>query len=178
MVPWVAIEFRARILMKHEASARVILEMPRQAAWELLQDLSLSHHYVPGLTGTEITTEKQQGVGASRRVYQKSGRFIEETVSEWDPGYGFVIRLHRGEQRPPAPFQRAQFRYRLEDAGPQQTALTTSLNFDMRWGGLGDFLYHRLLQRPIRGNVRQIAKQMKIYYESCYQELTGSSEVV
>ncbi|WP_372863086.1 SRPBCC family protein [Spongiibacter sp.] len=152
--------------MNHEASARVVIDMPRELAWELLKDLSLAHHYVPGVLRCELHEGPRQGLGASRRVYQKMGRWMDETVTEWNEGSGFVIRLHRGDKGPSAPFKQAQFRYRLEDAGHGQTALTTSLVFDMRWGALGRSLYRRLMAGAFRGIIRDISVSMKAFYES------------
>ena len=152
--------------MKHEVTARVVIDLPKDESWSLLKDLSLAHNYVPGVTRTEITTDKTTGIGASRRVYQGSGKGMDETVAEWDEGHGFVIRLHKGEKGAPAPFQQAIFRYRIEDAGHSRTALTASLVFDMRWGPVGRLLYERLLHRVFRGVIRDIAISMKHFYES------------
>ncbi|MBW2939648.1 SRPBCC family protein [Zhongshania aquimaris] len=152
--------------MKHEAAARVVINMPREQAWSLLKDLSLAHNYVPGITHTEITTEKAEGPGASRRVFQSSGKGMDETIVEWNEGHGFLIRLHRGEKGAPPPFANAAFRYRLDDAGHNCTALTTSLMFDMRWGALGRFLHSRLLHKTFRGVIRDVAISMKQFYET------------
>ena len=91
---------------------------------------------------------------------------MDETVTEWSEGYGFVIRLHKGEKAAPAPFREANFRYRIEDAGHSRTALTISLIFNMRWGPVGQFLYERLLHSVFRGVIRDIAISMKQFYES------------
>jgi carbon monoxide dehydrogenase subunit G len=152
--------------MRHEAAAQVVINMPKEQAWSLLKDLSLAHNYVPGITRTEITTDKTEGVDASRRVFQASGKPLDETVSEWYDGQGFLIRLHNGEKGAPPPFARAAFRYRLDDADHNCTVLTTSLMFDMRWGGFGQFLYERLLKKVFRGVIRDVAISMKQYYES------------
>lgn len=152
--------------MLHEVSARVVINMPREQVWRQLQDLSLPHNYVPGVLRCEITSEQRSGLGASRRVFQSLGRNMDETVVEWNEGYGFVLRLHSGDADAPAPFKRAVFRYRLDDAGHQQTAFTATLAFDMRWGRVGQYLYSRLLQRVFRSVVRDVAISMKGFYES------------
>ena len=90
--------------METTLSHSVVIEMPRAAAWSRLRDLTLAHNYVPGLVKTEVTTALREGVGASRRVYQTQARWIDETVTEWADGQGFLIRLHRGDQGAPPPF--------------------------------------------------------------------------
>ncbi len=152
--------------MKGEATARVVVNMPREQAWEKLRDLSLAHNYVPGIIKTEITTEKTEGIGASRRVFQSATKGLDETVVEWNEGHGFVIRLHRGDAGAPPPFKDAAFRYQLDDAGNGQTALTTSLMYNMRWGKLGDLMQKHLLGKIFRTVIRDVAISMKAFYES------------
>ncbi|WP_372749211.1 SRPBCC family protein [Litorivivens sp.] len=152
--------------MNGEAKARVVMKVPRDQAWKRLRDLGQAHNYVPGIIKTEITTAKKEGVGASRKVYQSETRALDETVVEWDEGHGFLIKLHRGEHGSQPPFKEAYFRYQLDDAGNNQTALTTSLLFTMRWGRLGDFLHRRVLANVFRSVIRDVALSMKAYYES------------
>jgi len=146
-------------------STTVRVGIPREKAWELLQDLSIAHYYVPGLVKTELTTEARQGVGASRKVYQSETKGIDETVVEWNEGYGFLIRLHRGTAGPPFPFTEAHFRYKIEDDG-DATLLTDSLTYTMRWGAFGRFLDRCLLRRIIDSTIRDVTLSQKCYYES------------
>ncbi len=152
--------------MSSEATARVVMNVPREKAWEKLRDISMAHNYVPGIVKTEVTTSKKEGVGASRKVYQSETKGLDETVIEWNEGHGFLIRLHRGDAGAPPPFKDASFRYRIEDAGNGQTALTTSLIFTMRWGAFGEFLHKRLLAGVFRSTIRDVALSMKAYYET------------
>lgn len=149
-----------------EVSADAIIDLPRTEAWEKLRDLSLAHHYVPGLVNTEITTAAREGVGASRKVYQSPTRALDETVEQWDPGYGFLIRLHRGNKGAPPPFRDAWFRYRLEDAGDRRTRFTATLRYRIAFGAAGRLLEQLVLRRAFRGVVREIALAMKDYYET------------
>ena len=68
--------------MSSEATARVVMNVPREQAWQTLKDLGQAHNYVPGIIKTEVTTEKKTGVGASRKVYQSETRGLDETVVE------------------------------------------------------------------------------------------------
>ncbi len=146
-------------------SATVHIDMPRPESWKLLRDLSIAHKYVPGIIKTEISTELKEGIGTSRKVYQTESNAIDETVEEWNEGFGFTIRLHRGHRGPPLPFKEARFRYAIDDQGTR-TTLTTSLSYVMRWGRTGHLLDRLLINRIIDGRIRKVAQQMKIYYES------------
>lgn len=153
--------------MTHESevSTTVRVAVPRTRAWELLQDLGLAHLYVPGIVKTEITTAAKKGVGASRRVYQSEKSGIDETVVEWNEGYGFLIRLHRGAGGPPFPFAEAHFRYAIADDG-DATRLTTSLRYTMLGGAIGRFFDRWLLRPIIDRTIRDVALSQKCFYEN------------
>jgi uncharacterized membrane protein len=150
--------------LTQEVTEQIVIDLPREQAWEKLRDLSLAHNYVPGIVKTELVTEQREGVGASRYVYRNQRSWIQETVEEWQQGGGFTIRLHRGEKRAP-PFQDAWFRYRLEDAGKDRTKFTATLTYRLPWGALGRWLEPRL-SGVVRSTVRDVVRSMKLFYET------------
>ena len=129
--------------MTQSVASSVVIDMPRGDAWQRLKDISLAHNYVPGIVRTEIVTDLREGVGASRYVYSNEKKYIQETVTEWREGEGFLIKLHRGDKRAP-PFREASFRYLLEDAGSDQTRFTACLTYTLPWGGIGRWLEKRM----------------------------------
>lgn len=146
-----------------DASWQLILDMPREQAWNILQDLTQAHNYVPGIIDTQLTTERTHGVGASRNVYQSTSKYLQETVIEWNEGYGFKLRLHKGQKD--SPFPNARFTYQIEDQG-QQCLLTTTMSYDMPFGMIGRKLDEWFLNRIITGVIRDVAFSMKHYYET------------
>lgn len=152
--------------MQNTVSGEVIINMPRVEAWTRLQDLSLAHHYVPGLISTEITTDQKTGVGASRRVYQATSKYLNETVVEWDEGHGFTIRLHNDDGNAPLPFQQAWFNYRLSDYGNNQTRLNTGLRYQLVGGCLGYWMNKVLFEHMLKRRADDVPRNLKRFYET------------
>lgn len=150
--------------MPHDAVATTVIEVPREEAWKKLQDISLAHHYVPGIVRTEIVSDTTQGTGASRYVYRSASSYIQETVEEWDEGYGFTIRLHRGD-KPAPPFKQAWFSYRLEEASPKTTRFTATLRYELPGGRLGHWLGKKM-QPFVTKTIADVGTSMKLYYET------------
>jgi len=150
--------------MGHIATSNIMCNISAEKAWEKLQDISTAHLYVPGLSKTKITTDKKQGVGASRRVYGKHG-VLDETVTEWKDGKGFTIRLHKGDKSP-MPFSDAHFTYRIDKIDEKQCKLTTTMIYDMPWGVVGKVLNTLLFARIVRSNIRDVVLSLKHYYET------------
>lgn len=149
-----------------KADAEVVVNLPRAEVWQRLRDLSIAHKYVPGLRDCRLTTEQKEGVGASRRVYATSGMELDETVTEWNEGKGFVIRLHDGAKPPPPIFTEARFHYILEDAPEGQTLFRPTMTYTIKWGALGALLDKLLLNMIIRSNMKKVGTGLKQFYET------------
>ena len=150
--------------MTETVSAQTIIDIPLHEAWEKLSDISVAHHYVPGLVKTEIITDQQTGIGASRYVYRSEKSYIQETVEEWQENEGFLIRLHKGE-KPAPPFRQAWFRYALSPQDSHSTLFTAELRYDMPWGRLGQWLGSKMAGF-VQSTIADVAMSMKLYYET------------
>jgi hypothetical protein len=148
--------------MTTTVTARAPIPLPMEVCWEKLRDLSRAVNYVPGLSGCVVTTELQEGVGASRCVTTRQFGDMDETVVSWDEGKGFTIRLHKGD-KPATPFREATFRYALEpaDGGCE---IVTSMTYQLGFGPLGALLDALVLRRVSRSNVRKVAVALAEHY--------------
>lgn len=151
--------------MASTAAAEILVQLPREEVWARLRDLSLAHYYVPGLTDTRIMTAQREGVGTSRKVYQRGMAPLDETVIEWNEGYGFVLRLHQGEKAPLI-FSEAFFSYRIEDAGPGVTRFQPSLTYTVKWGVFGRLLDRLFMNGTSRRMLDKLARSFKQFYET------------
>lgn len=151
--------------LDQQVSVSVVAAVPLELAWENLRDLSVAHNYVPGLTRTEIVSRRREGIGVHRRVYDEDDDFLEETVIEWQDGQGFVIKLHDGDE-PMAPFERAEFAYRIQGQGEGSTLIQLSLTFRMPWGAVGETLADWFVRPAMEDMLEQVAAGMKHYYET------------
>lgn len=147
------------------ASVAVAVDTPLEQAWQILSDLSLPHNYVPGIVSTEIVSERKQGIGTHRRVYEADGGYLEETVVAWHDHRGFVLRLHEGD-RPLAPFERAEFAYELAPMEGLRTRVALDMTVEMPWGSLGEVLGEWFLVPVLEDKLVQIAAGLKYFYET------------
>lgn len=149
--------------MGREIRYEVIIDMPRERAWEIMQDITVPHKYVPGLIKTEMYPGPQKGLGASRRVFKKF-MALDETVTEWNEGHGFSIRLHDGLKEKPLP--KSYFIYRIEDAPGNKTRFIATMGYTFPLGAIGQVI-DGLLVAPIVGSeVRAVALAVKHFYET------------
>lgn len=148
-----------------DVSAEAVLGMSRTQAWRHLRDFTLAQYYVPGVTGIEITTAQREGAGASRRVYCKDRKPVDETVVRWEEGRGFTVRLHHGD-KPNVPFKHAEFTYWLDDTPDGHTRIRTTMSYEPSFGILGRVLDRLLLHRVVTSTVQTIADGVRHLYET------------
>lgn len=135
-------------------TAAAKIPLPMETCWEKFRDLTRATDYVPGLTRTVITSEKKEGVGASRIVSHSQFGDMNETVIVWDEGVGMTIRLHKGDG-PAKPFKEAEFRYEFRPSpdSPDACEIHTSLRYILPGGAAGRLLDRLFLGRLFRRNV-------------------------
>jgi len=143
-------------------TARAPIPLPLDVCWDKLRDLTRAANYVPGLTACVVTTDVREGVGASRRVTSRQFGDMDETVTVWNEGQGFTIRLHKGD-RPATPFKEATFRYALEPADTGCEIVTT-MTYELGFGPLGALLDALILRRISKSNVRNVALSLAEHY--------------
>ena len=140
------------------------IPLPIEVCWEKFRDLTRAKDYVPGLTDSVITTEKKEGVGASRIVSHAQFGEMNETVLQWDEGIGMTIRLHKGDKSP-TPMKSGIFRYEFKPAG-DGTEIHTALTYEMPLGILGEILDSLVLRRIFQRNVGETAACLAENYRS------------
>jgi len=151
--------------MPSTVTYEIHIALPRTQIWAGLRDLSRAPLYVPNLTGSEFTTEQHEGVGTSRRVFQVKGAPLDETVVEWDDGFGFKLRLHNGD-KPPAPFKEGWFDYRIADAPNGGTYFRPALIYSIGGGIFGKLMDALVVKGFALKNLRAVAENFKRHYET------------
>ncbi len=148
-----------------EVAHEFVIDVPHERAWELLRDLTLASKYVPMVFDARIDTEQTEGVGTSRTVFSsRKPPELQETVTEWDDGKGFLLQLHIGD-KPIAPiFRENYFRYAIEPSG-SQTRATLAMSYGPA-GAISALLCRLLVERQFRKELPAIAANMKTLYEA------------
>ena len=141
------------------------VDLPLDAAWQKLSDLTLAKHYVPSVTDVEFRTEATHGEGCTRRVHlnRKPG-WMDETVASWREGQGFVLRLHRHDEPIVPLFRSHLFHYDLAPDG-EQTVVTLEMSYEPK-GLVSGWISGVALEPAFRRELAAIAANMKALYEA------------
>lgn len=141
---------------------QVKLNLSQEKAWQIMQDLTQPHRYVPGLIDCKMHEGNTQGVGASRRVFKKMMQ-LDETVTEWKEGEGFTLKLHFESKDKPLP--NAFFRYELKPINDQQCFFIATMGYDFWLGKIGQVINQLLVLPFVKKEIRDVAYALKHFYE-------------
>ena len=149
--------------MANTVEGKAPIALPVEVCWQKLRDLTRAANYVPGVSACKITTEQNEGAGASRVVQSAQAGAMDETVVDWMEGEGFRIRLHKAD-KPARPFREAHFTYRLVPRG-EHCEIHTKMEYQLAFGPVGALLDTLVMKRMMGRNVQAVAEGLAAYYE-------------
>ena len=76
------------------------INAPKAKVWSVLADIGAVEKYNPVVTKSYSTSEKKQGLGASRHCDLFPRGSVEEKIIEWDEGESYKIEIFEGKAIP------------------------------------------------------------------------------
>ena len=143
-----------------------LIHQPVADVWQQLSNLSQVQHYVPFVNGSNITTNQKTGEGVQRIVWLENQRTVQEQVTEWDDGQGYVLRLNDVSFF--LPFHDMETRYHIDPDDEQglQTDLAITLTVRPRFGLLGQWLLTPWITPRLQQQLDELADGMKYFLET------------
>ncbi|MFQ5890924.1 MAG: SRPBCC family protein [Gemmatimonadota bacterium] len=118
------------------------IDAPAQDVWAVLAEIGEIHAWNPGVESSRLTTEQKEGVGAGRHCDLSGRNYVDEEVVEWQPGERLTMRVIGTN----LPFKIAEIHFLLR-AQDGSTAVTVSLEYDLKFGVAGKLLDLLLVRR-------------------------------
>ncbi|OUS24133.1 hypothetical protein A9R01_16010 ['Osedax' symbiont bacterium Rs2_46_30_T18] len=126
---------------KHQVSASVIINASQRQVWELLEDFYDVYTWVPTVKKSHSLNDKELGIGAGRFCELDGFGSIEEYITAWYPGVGFVYRI-----TPLGPLDKSHSSWWLTQMPDGRTELAVALSYNIRFGLFGKVM-HKLVMR-------------------------------
>jgi carbon monoxide dehydrogenase subunit G len=115
-------------------SGEIHIQAAKEEVWATIADLGAVQGFHPGVCTSYYTSERRQGVGASRHCDLKPFGSVEERATEWNEGESVTLEIYDGKSMPP--FRAAHGKMSVESNGAGTIARLT-LEYEMRYGLLG-----------------------------------------
>ena len=142
-------------------STRIQINAPREKVWEVLADLGDVAAYNPSVRTSQLTSESNGGVGATRRLELYPKGYIDEKIMSWTEGQGYSVSA----VAPPGPLKKLDARWSLRPDG-NGTVVTVDTHYRLRFGPFGALLDVLGVGSRLRKTSNKILSGLKYRVES------------
>jgi len=140
----------------YSVSARITINDSRDAVWTLLRDFSNVQRWAPSVKSSHALGKAELGVGAGRHCVLDGFGEIEETITQWHEGHGFVYDV-----TPLGPLAKSYSRWWLTDAGDGKTQLEVELSYNLRYGWFGRALHALVMRSKLEASLPETLNAVK-----------------
>lgn len=139
---------------------RIRIDAPADAVWRAVGDLVAVQRYNPMVAAARCTSEKAEGVGATRRCELRPKGWVEERVWHWDPPN--AIGLEVAASQWPVVFMK--WRTNLQGDG-RATVVSQELSYRMKFGPLGALLDALVMRRKLDKAIGEVFESLRRHVE-------------
>ena len=111
-------------------SREIEINSSKENVWNAIAKFGDICHASPGVLKSRVTSEQQEGIGATRHCdFAMNGATAEERVTQWNEGESLTIEVYDLQKMPGIDKMEAKFKVRTEN---DKTILRADLNYSMK----------------------------------------------
>ena len=126
---------------KYELVVRIDINASQKKSWEVLEDFNNVYTWAPGVIESHGLGQGEKQVGAGRHCKLDGFGEIDEYITHWQEGTGFVYDV-----TPLGPLHKAFSSWWLTSKDETNTRLEVVFSYDIRFGLFGKIM-HKLIMR-------------------------------
>lgn len=146
-------------MIHHERT--LIIDATPNAVWSILSRFMHIDEFAPMVKSVEALSDVENGIGAKRRCHFNDGGSMAEEVLEWEDNHRFKVLLYETE---PMPLKKAYAEIRIKPQGTDQTHVTWSMDYSVKYGPFGWLLGQTMMKimmgKVIDGNLKGLADKV------------------
>jgi len=145
---------------KYQVKTSIVINTPSTAVWDVLKDFGNVSDWAPAVTKSHYLSEQKSGVGTGRYCKIEGFGSIEESVTEWHEGKGFVYTV-----TPLGPLDASQSSWWIEPVGDNMSRLEVTLDYDVRFGIFGEILHGLVMRKKLEQSLPETLESTKKHVE-------------
>ncbi len=111
-------------------SREIEINASKEEVWKAIAKFGDICHASPGVLKSKVTSEQQEGVGATRHCdFTMNGATAEERITQWNEGESLTIEVYELKKMPGIDKMEAAFKVRTEN---NKTILRADLRYSMK----------------------------------------------
>ncbi len=157
---------------KYQVVAKIDIRDSQQAVWNLLQNFT-DVNWAPGVKESHPLGKTEPGVGAGRHCVLEGFGAIDEYITHWQDGIGFLYTV-----TPLGPLHQAHSRWWLTSRSPNLTELEVVFSYDLRFGLFGLAMHSLMMRNKLEASLPDTLLAVKKRVEEDRVELINSAAAV
>jgi len=149
---------------KYAVKTAVIINTPTTAVWDVLKEFGTVSNWAPTVSESHYLTSQTEGVGTGRHCDIVGFGSIQEYVTDWHEGKGFVYTVTA--LGPLAASNSSWWLTRIDD---QTTKLEVVFSYDIRFGLFGKILHKLVMRKKLEQSLPETLAATKKHVESNYR---------
>ncbi len=146
---------------RYQVSEKIVINAKQETVWQVLKDFANVYTWAPSVKQSYALNEKQEGVGIGRHCKLDGFGDIDEYVTQWKEGSGFVYDV-----TPLGPINNAFSSWWLHKVGDSCTELEVVLSYDLRFGLFGRIMHKLLMRKKLESSLPDGLKALKTRVET------------
>lgn len=138
-----------------------LIDRPRAEVWRTLADLEAVELYSPAVKTAEYTSERRDGIGASRYCDFHGPGSVHERVVQWHEGERLGIGIEKG-----FPAKNVVADFRLSDVDGNSTRVEVRFTYDPKFGPIGALMDRVMMRSYAEKAMHGLMKGLKHHSET------------
>ncbi|SFC71375.1 SRPBCC family protein [Pseudoalteromonas denitrificans] len=141
---------------KYNVKSKVVINAPKQKVWQVMEDFGNVYTWAPGVTESHSIGSKESGMGAARHCKLDGFGTIDEYVTQWVEGTGFVYDV-----TPLGPLNKSFSCWWLTALENGSTELEVVLSYDIRYGLFGKVMHSLIMRKKLESSLPDALNALK-----------------
>ncbi len=144
-----------------EFAESIVISAPIEQVWGSLADIGSIYLWNPGVKASHQTTNGEVGVGSCRHCNLGGKNFLDEEVVTFDPPRQITFRITNSNM----PFQSADIRFTLKQKKTEETSVTVSPIYQLKYGPIGKLLDAVMVRNQYQKGMGELLQGLKNHVE-------------
>ncbi|NRB37095.1 MAG: SRPBCC family protein [Pseudomonadales bacterium] len=145
---------------KYQVNASIDINAPIDKAWKVLRDFT-DVTWAPGVKASHAIGKNEMGIGAGRHCTLDGFGEIDEYITTWSEGEGFVYSV-----TPLGPLHNASSRWWLSQTTNNRCKLDVVFSYDLRFSFLGQLMHALIMRKKLETSLPQTVAAVKTRVEA------------
>ena len=136
---------------KYEVVASAQIDKSQADVWSVLEDFANVYTWAPSVAESYTIGNAERGNGAGRHCKVEGFGHIDEYVTEWEEGTGFIYEI-----TPLGPLDKSWSSWKIQALGDTRSRIEVKFSYNLRFGAFGKIMHKLVMRKKLEQSLPQV----------------------